>query len=571
MPKPAKCARRFLLSALFVLFRVQAQANDLYVATNGTPSGPGTMAQPYDLATAISSRGQPGDTFWLRGGTYTIGHINTTNQGAPGQSITYCELPGEHARVNGSLEFYGSSGNMILRDFELFSSDTNRVSSQTGVGFNPTDITPLTGISSFVPSMSFINLIIHDATREGIYVSQQGSNDLIYGCVIYNNGWRSPDNAEGHGIYVQGEDGDREIDDDLVFNNAGVDLHIYENDTNYLYLAGITLNGNVAFNGGALQNVRLYRDIIVGVDPPALSADRIVFKNNLGYLPANPTNGVDDACQIGREGINGGVAILNNYLPAGLEVNNWTIAAVSGNSISCETTNFVVSLDEAQATLSAAWNNNIYVVPATSQGFLSDTDMLTFAQWQSVTGYDLNSTYTTETPGPNRTFIETNAYEPGRANIIVYNWTNQTNVAVDVSSALAYGTSFEVRNAEDYFAPPVVSGVFTNQVLNLPMTGLTVAVPNGPMLTPAPTGPTFNVFVLLPRLVRLQAMLVGKNLVQISWPTNAGNWILQSSLLQPTVAWADVTNTPSLANGQNVVTNTATGSVARIYRLRPAF
>ena len=43
--------------------------NDLYVSPDGTPLGPGTMAQPYDLATALSGQaGQAGDTVWLSGG-----------------------------------------------------------------------------------------------------------------------------------------------------------------------------------------------------------------------------------------------------------------------------------------------------------------------------------------------------------------------------------------------------------------------------------------------------------------------------------------------------------------------
>jgi hypothetical protein len=395
---------------------------------------------------------------------------------------------------------------------------------------------------------------------------------VVYGCVIFNNGWRSPDNAEGHGIYVQGADGNREVKDNLVFNNSGADLHIYENNTNY-HLAGITLDGNVAFNAGTLQNVRNYRDILVGVDAPAISADRIVFKNNLGYLP--PSAGADDAVQIGRDGINGGVAILNNYLPQGLEVNNWTIAAVSGNTVAAQGTNYTVSLNEAQASLSAAWNNNSYWVPPTGGGFLcgtgalslSNTGGLSFSGWQNATGFDENSTSEIGNLGGTRVFIETNQYEAGRANITVYNWSNLTNVAVDVSFALTPGAPFEVRNAEDFFAGPVLSGVFSNQLLNLPMTGLSAAIPNGPMLAPQPTGPTFNVFVLLPRLVRLQA-LAGNGQVTVSWPTNAGNWILQSATNLSAI-WADVTNTPALTGGMETVTHAISGNQG-FFRLRPA-
>jgi len=316
-----------LFALCFLLVNAAVEGADLYVSPGGTPSGSGTLAQPYDLATAISGLvGQPGDTFWLTGGNYVIGHVNTTIAGAPGKPITFRQIPGVWARVNGSVTFFNSPGYVILRDFELYSSDTNRTSAETGVGFNPTDINIIPGIASYAPNMSFINLIVHDETRHGFYISQTSSNNLIYGCVVYNNGWRSPDNAEGHGIYVQGWNGSRIVENNIVFNNSGVDMHIYENDPN-LSLAGITLAGNVAFNAGAIQNVRIYRDWIVGVDAPGGNADGIVFENNMGYFP--PAPGQNDQAQIGRQGINGSVAILDNYLPEGLEINNWTIAANS--------------------------------------------------------------------------------------------------------------------------------------------------------------------------------------------------------------------------------------------------
>jgi hypothetical protein len=62
--------------------------------------------------------------------------------------------------------------------------------------------------------------------------------------------------------------------------------------------------------------VRIYRDVLVGVDAPGNNADQIVFENNMGYFPLAP--GVNDAAQLGRQGVNGSVAVLNNYLPQGL-------------------------------------------------------------------------------------------------------------------------------------------------------------------------------------------------------------------------------------------------------------
>jgi len=541
-------------------------ANTWYVATNGTPSGSGTLSSPYDLATALSGTvGGPGDVFWLRGGTYVIGHIDTKIQGAPGQPITFQPRPGEQPRVNGSLSFFESAGYVVLRDFELFSSDANRVSTQTNAGFDPTDINPITGIASYSPNMSFINLIMHDETREGIYISHEGSNNLIYGCVLFNNGWRSPDNAEGHGIYVQGSEGTREVADNIVFNNAGVGLHIYANDPGQ-DLAGIILDGNVAFNAGAIQSVRDYRDWIVGVDAPSITADQIVFKNNMGYFPLSPSQ--ENLAQIGREGVNGSVAILNNYLPAGLEVNNWFIAAVSGNTLAAQSAFCAVDLNQAETFLWAAWNNNRYALLQGSGGFMNGSTALNFSGWQTATGFDANSTCRPENMSGTQIFIRTNRYAAGRANIIVYNWDTLTNVAVDVSSVLAPGATYEVRNAEDFFGPPMLSGRFNGQPLTLPMRGLTVAVPNGAMNTPPPTGPAFNVFVVLPSSIWLQVEATAGQ-VKLSWPTNAGSWILQSAATLGSGNWADVTNAPLVVGGTNVVTDAILGNT-RLYRLRLA-
>jgi len=565
MLNAARSARLCVLCVL--LFPVGSEGNDLYVSPAGTPSGPGTMAQPYDLATALAGQlGQPGDTFWLRGGSYVIGHVDTKIEGAPGQPITFRQLPAEWARIDGSLTFYESMGNVVLRDFELYSSDTNRLSAQMGAGFAPTDIRPVIGIACFSPNFSFINLVVHDHTRSGIYISEVSTNTRVYGCVLYNNGWASPDNAEGHSCYVQSRIGTRELADNVAFNAAGVNFHIYENHSGGR-LTGVTLDGNVAFHAGALQAVRRYQDWIVGVDLPAISADKIVLKNNMGYLP--PASAAQDQVQIGRDGINGSVALLNNYLPLGLSMNNWTIAAVAGNLFAAGSRNYIVNLDQSQVSLAAAWNGNSYFRSETAGAFMGNSVEKDFPDWQNATGYDRNSSYVVGQPGGTRVFIRPNRYEPGRANLIVYNWNNLDTVPVDVSSVLTAGSAYEVRNAADFFAAPVLSGVFDGQPLSLPMTGLTVAAPNGPLLTPPPTGPAFNVFILLPRFVRLQATAVDGQ-AQVSWTTNSGNWSLQfTENLPQNNGWTDDTNVPAVVGGQYAVTNLNVQR-PRFYRLRAA-
>ena len=56
--------------------------------------------------------------------------------------------------------------------------------------------------------------------------------------------------------------------------------------------------------------------------------------------------------------------------------------------------------------------------------------------------------------------------------------------------------------------------------------------------------------------------------MQVGWPTNCGNYVLQSKpIAQPTAVWADVTNSPVIDKDQYLVTPPATGA-GRIYRLR---
>src|SRR5580704_17034433 len=64
-------------SALFILFVCLlwpgfAGAAVHYVAPGGTSQGTGSLDRPWDLQTALSQPAsvQPGDTIWVRGGTY---------------------------------------------------------------------------------------------------------------------------------------------------------------------------------------------------------------------------------------------------------------------------------------------------------------------------------------------------------------------------------------------------------------------------------------------------------------------------------------------------------------------
>ena len=61
------------LPVLLILTSATAKATEFYAAPNGSPSGTGSIGSPWTLQTALNQPAalNPGDTVWLRGGTYT--------------------------------------------------------------------------------------------------------------------------------------------------------------------------------------------------------------------------------------------------------------------------------------------------------------------------------------------------------------------------------------------------------------------------------------------------------------------------------------------------------------------
>src|SRR2546430_2579545 len=338
MAQPLASHWRMAAVAFFIVG--SAEAANLNVAPNGYSSGSGAEDQPYDLVTALSgSVGKPGDTFWLHEGFYPIGTLDTKIHGAPGAPITFRQMPGQRAQVVGSLTLWDSIGYVSFRDFEFYSGQAGRVSTQTGVGFNPTDLPSFkAGISVYSPNYNFINLVVHDTVRSAFYTSSEATNTLIYGCIVYNVGWASPDNAAGHSFYLQGPG---EISDCIGFNCTGVNFHLYANSEGS-WLRSFTVDGNVAFGAGTLQQVRPSRDWIFGIDSPAVAADKIVLKNNMGFMTGDPIT--LSQVQIGREGMNGSVVVCSNYWPQGVALNNWSNVTASGNFVSPQNSDPAVEL-----------------------------------------------------------------------------------------------------------------------------------------------------------------------------------------------------------------------------------
>ncbi len=245
-----------LLSALFGLNSAAvAFATEFYVAPGGSARGNGSGSNPWDLATALAQPPsvRPGDTIWIRGGTY-VGAFASNLTGNSGASITVRQYPGERATLDGrgspgsnpTLAVFGAW--TIYRDFEVMNSDPNRP---------PTRYLRPTAVAVKGPNTKFINMIVHDG-GQGFGFWSEAPNSEIYGCLIYYNGGTTFD----HGIYVQNQSGGKRIINNIIFNNSGHGIHGYSDSSGYLN--NIYAEGNTSFNNGVLLTATPQREILIG-------------------------------------------------------------------------------------------------------------------------------------------------------------------------------------------------------------------------------------------------------------------------------------------------------------------
>ena len=455
--------RRFSLVILLIGGLGPLAASNQWYVSPSSSGGTGSLADPWSLQTALNQPAavRPGDTIWLRGGTYMGTFLSNLN-GAQNQPIIVRSYPGEWAVIDraatglfpATLQVQGSW--TWFWGFEITNSDPVRNIPTTGS--NPLDGRAQAITIYGAQHVKMINLVVHDS-GDGIADNAGGFDTEIYGSVVYHNGWLAPDRGHGHGIYSQNQSGTKSITDNILFSGFGVGIHNYGSEA--ASLNGFDIEGNIAFNSGMLQGY-FNVNILVGGKGPCESP---IIANNFSYYPFNelPGFGPGQPLNLGWDAGCNNPVVRDNYM---------------------------------SSSILMVGNRNLTMTGNTFAGLFqmfSNTPSNDFSSYPGNT----NIPYRTRPTGT-YVLVRPNKYEPGRGHVAVFNWNGQSNVNVDLSTVLATGAAYEIRDAQNPLAPPLLTGIFAGGTVALPMTSTTIVAPVGAVPPYFHTTNEFGAFIVLP-------------------------------------------------------------------------
>jgi parallel beta helix pectate lyase-like protein len=502
----ARVAANFLWLAMILTAGSCANvtARDFWVSPQGNARGTGEFKNPWDLQTALDQAKpvKAGDTIWVREGVY-CGAFTSNLNGTASAPIIVRNYAGERATIDrAGVDASGKAALTVNGSFvwfwglEVTNSDLNRSRTSPFTG----TVKAWRGPGVFVrhgTGLKFINLIIHD-NNTGIYDKEDGTE--TYGCLIYFNG----NNAFGHGMYIGNESGTKSVKDCLIFDNAGLGIQSYSaNPTSQQ--KDIHIEGNAVFNNGAITlDDQNSTNILVGAEA-GVSAERITITNNYIYAGGSVAANKSKGLRLGQTDQNNkDAAVIDNYIACGvpLSVLWWHSVELRGNTIYTNGRSAVLQVASGVQPSVYQWNNNVYI-SGRLQGpmftYNGNTELNSSA-WQQ-TGLDKNSQMIQKgfrRPTGVKVFVRPNAYESGRGNIVVFNWDQKRFVSVDVSSVgLREGEPFEIRDAQNYFAPPIISSTYESRPILLPMNLSRISEPVGNVeRKPVHTAPEFAAFII---------------------------------------------------------------------------
>lgn len=516
---------------MFGIWSFPVAASNYYASPTGSPAtGTGTLANPFDLQTALNATGLlgGGDVLNLRGGVYTHtpqgvvpgneGCIfQASVSGTVAAQLVVQSYPGEWARVDGGgpwlsgvYAFHanarptfnmGNSGSptmcnyVTFQNLEFFSSSTEPRQSNQESAF-PTDVGRPDGPYVFGTGVKVINCVVHDTTA-GLSLWTQARLVEAYGNVIYNCGFQGTKYGHGHSFYVQhGFTGSSTA---TIKRNISVGpfdngIQMYGSSAAEFSRFRTTQNIFIGNQGGVGR-------VVLGTKNGGL-ANRVrddQFTDNFGYgSDGNFYYEADD------DGYTDAIVTGNYFINTFWQVSSWQSLTMTNNLLWGSTTYGKLLAVRTNATF-LPWDldRNTYYTNGLQTPFNLDTvggSFMTLANWRIKTGYDTHSTVVAGSPTTNVVTVQDNAYNASRAQVAAYNWHNDNFIALDVTAlGWGIGANVIVRNVQDYFVDAVNAVTTSTNTIVVDMRAVshTLAVPYGwPAALVGKTFPNFGAFIL---------------------------------------------------------------------------
>ncbi len=254
-----------------------------YVATDGRAEGEGTKDSPWDPESTLVGRQkvEPGDTVWIRGGTYK--HPDR-KLGSPGYVVRLAgeeekpihvrAVPGQRVTIDGGLTVQAPSTYLWIWDLEILVSENFSMSRRVEeTGSHPQSYNrPWGGLNVHAgKGCKYINLVIHD-NAQGISFWSGATDSEVHGCIIHDNGWDAPDRGHGHAIYTQNKEGTKTISDCIMTGGFSYTMHAY--GSSRAYVDNYLVVGNVCYSGGPFligggrpsRNIRAFQNYLHGIN-----------------------------------------------------------------------------------------------------------------------------------------------------------------------------------------------------------------------------------------------------------------------------------------------------------------
>lgn len=265
---------------LATLASIASPAAEWYVGPAGKPENSGSRESPWDIASALGGERKlsPGDTIYLLAGTYRRrpkADFEVRLAGTEERPIHVRAVPGGRATIDGGLVVQEPSAHLWVRDLEILVSENFSMPREIDEpGSHPERYNrPWGGLHLHGGTGSrYINLVIHDCAQ-GISAWVGAKDVEIYGCLIYENGWKAPDRGHGHAIYTQNRDGIKTIRHSILSAKypGSYTLHAYGSAR--AYVDNYVVEENIAYGEGPFlvgggrpsRNIRVAGNVLSGV------------------------------------------------------------------------------------------------------------------------------------------------------------------------------------------------------------------------------------------------------------------------------------------------------------------